>query len=136
VIALLTEARVHVITFASHTTQIFQVLDVTLFDVLKRHTRYELPFKDENSIVKYIMKAYRDFKQTVMEPIICGAFQALRFEFEFVFDTTSEPCRLLFNEENLKESADFRELWSIDFPLDQLSTRQRAGRFDWINQPE
>jgi hypothetical protein len=36
IIAVLTEARVRVIPFVPHTTQIFQVLDVTLFDVLKR----------------------------------------------------------------------------------------------------
>jgi hypothetical protein len=53
---------------------------------------------------------------------IWGSFQALgfEFEFEFEFDTTSEPYRLLFKEEKLRESAGFRELWSIDLPLDQL----------------
>jgi hypothetical protein len=35
VIRLLTEARVRVITFAPHTTHIFQILDVTLFGVLR-----------------------------------------------------------------------------------------------------
>jgi hypothetical protein len=42
----------------------------------------------------------------------------------------------LFNEGKLRESVGFRELWSIDFSLDQLSTRQRAARVGWINQPE
>jgi hypothetical protein len=36
VIRLLTEARERVITFAPHTTQIFQILDLKLFGVLKR----------------------------------------------------------------------------------------------------
>jgi hypothetical protein len=35
---------------------------------------------------------------------------------KFEFDTRSEPYRLLFNEEKLRESAGFREWWSIDFP--------------------
>jgi hypothetical protein len=35
-IGLLTKSRVSVITVAPHTTQIFQILDVTLFGVLKR----------------------------------------------------------------------------------------------------
>jgi hypothetical protein len=43
VIHLLTKARVCVITFARHTTQIFQA-----FGVLKRRLGYELPFEDEN----------------------------------------------------------------------------------------
>jgi hypothetical protein len=40
VIALLTGARVRVVTFTPHTTQIFQVLDVVLFGALKK-TCYE-----------------------------------------------------------------------------------------------
>jgi hypothetical protein len=67
IIAVLTEARVSVTTFAPHTTQIFQVLDVTLFGVLKRRLGYELPFEDEKETVRFIMKVYHDFKQTMVE---------------------------------------------------------------------
>jgi hypothetical protein len=55
-IGLLTEARVRDIPFAPHTTQIFLILDVTLFDVLKRRLGYKLPFEDEKETVKFIMK--------------------------------------------------------------------------------
>jgi hypothetical protein len=75
VIHLLTEARVCVVTFTPHTIQIFQVLDVTLFDVLKRRTRYELSFEDEKERPKFIMKVYHDFKQTMVEFNIWGTFQ-------------------------------------------------------------
>jgi hypothetical protein len=56
-----------------------------------------------------------------MEPNRWGTFQTLgfEFEFEFKFDTISQPYRFLFNEEKLRESSGFRELWSIDFSLDQ-----------------
>jgi hypothetical protein len=66
VIRLLTEARVRVITFAPHTTHIFQVLDLTLFGVVKRRPRYEPPFETENSTVKFLMKVYHDFRQTMV----------------------------------------------------------------------
>jgi chromosome condensin MukBEF ATPase and DNA-binding subunit MukB len=56
VIHLLTEARECVITVAPHTTQIFQVLDVTLFGVLKRRPRSELRFEDEKETVKFRVK--------------------------------------------------------------------------------
>jgi hypothetical protein len=67
IIGLLTEARVRVIIFAPYTTQIFQVLDVILFGVLKRRLGYKLPFEDEKGTVKFIMKVYHDFKQTMVE---------------------------------------------------------------------
>jgi hypothetical protein len=44
VIRILTRARVRVITFALRTTQVFQVPDLTVFAILKRSPRYELPF--------------------------------------------------------------------------------------------
>jgi hypothetical protein len=58
---------VRVITFAPHTTQIFQILPVTLFGVLKRRLGYKLPFEDQNETVPFIMKVYSDFKQTMAE---------------------------------------------------------------------
>jgi hypothetical protein len=92
-----------VITVAPHTTQIFQVLDVTVFGVLRRRLGYKSPFEDEKETVKSIMKFYHDFKQTTVEPNIWGALQAIGFEFDF--DTEPEPYRLLFNEEKLRQSA-------------------------------
>jgi hypothetical protein len=82
IIGLLTEARVRVITFALHTTQIFQILDVTLFGVLKQRLGYKLPFEDEKETVKFIMKVYHDFKQTMVEPNICGALRTIGFDFD------------------------------------------------------
>jgi hypothetical protein len=132
VIHLLTGARVRVITFAPHTTHIFQVLDLTLFGVLKRRPRYERPCETAQTTVKFIMKVYHDFKQTMVPSNVWGAFHALGFD----YDTRGEPSWLLFDEEKLRGSGGFQELWSVDFPLDQLSDRRRAARFRWINGTE
>jgi hypothetical protein len=70
------------ITFAPHTTHVFQVLVLTLFSVFKRRPRYELPFDDDNAIFNFIMKAYHDFRQTTLQSNILGAFQALGLEFD------------------------------------------------------
>jgi hypothetical protein len=66
----------------------------------------------------------------MVEPNIWGAFQRLGFQFEF--DTTSESDQLLFKEEKLKESAGFRELWSIDLPLDQLCCQLDGTLLDLV----
>jgi hypothetical protein len=75
-IALFTDAGVHVITFAPHTTHIFQVLDLTPCDTLKRHPRCRLPFGDENATAEFAMKVDHDLKHTVMEGKIWRAFLA------------------------------------------------------------
>jgi hypothetical protein len=61
-----------------------------------------LPFEEEKETVNFRMKVYPDFKQTIVEPNIWRAFQAIGFE----FNTEGEPYHLLFNEEKLRQSAD------------------------------
>jgi hypothetical protein len=65
-----------VTTVAPHTIQVFQVLDFTLFGVLKRRPRYQLAFDDDHVIVKSIMKVYHNFTQRMVPPNVWGAFHA------------------------------------------------------------
>jgi hypothetical protein len=105
---------------------------VTLFGVLKRHLGYKFPFEDEKETVRFIMKVYHDFKQTMVEFNTCEALQAIGFECE----TEEEPYRFLFNEEKSRQIEGFRELRSIDFPLDKLSSRRQNSRFGLIKKQE
>jgi hypothetical protein len=66
VIDILAEARVHIVTFAPYTTQIFQVLHLTLFLIPKGCPRSELPFDDGNAMVTVIMKVYYEIRHTMM----------------------------------------------------------------------
>jgi hypothetical protein len=88
-----TEVRMRIGTLALHATPIFQVIDVRLFGVLQRNPRSALPFGDEKTTVKYVIKVHHEFKSTMITPNISAAFQALEFEFE----TRTERDRLLFN---------------------------------------
>jgi hypothetical protein len=112
VIRILTEGRVRMTIFAAQTTQVFQTLDLTLFGVLKRCPRYELPFHEKNATVKLITKAYHDFTHTMARPNVWGTFCALGFE----FDTRREPHEPLSDEIKLRGSAGFEELCSVTFP--------------------
>jgi hypothetical protein len=89
-----------------------------------------LPFEDEKETVKFIMKVYHDFKQTMVESNTWEALWAIEVE----LDTEPESYWLLFNEEKLRQTEDFRELWSIDLALDQLSSWRQNARFGWINK--
>jgi hypothetical protein len=78
------------------------------------------------------MKVYHDFTQTRVRLNVWAAFRALVFE----FDMRREPYGLLFDNVQLRESGGYEELWSVDFPLDQLSGRGRTAQFGWITKPE
>jgi hypothetical protein len=61
-----------------------------------------------------------------------GAFGGIGFRYNIV----DEIQRVSFDEIILRESGSLRELWDIDFPVENLSTRRQNARFGWINRPE
>jgi hypothetical protein len=65
---LLTDTRMHVITFAPHTTQVFQVPDLTVYGVLKGRLRHELPFDDDDAMLKVIIQVSHDFTELMVLP--------------------------------------------------------------------
>jgi hypothetical protein len=132
VVAVLTEARVRIITFAPHTTQIFQVLDLVLFGALKRRANGLRAFEEEQPIVAFLFRVYRDFKQTMIEVNIWKAFEAIGL----TDDIEQIPYGLFFDEEKLRQRSGFVELWERNTPLESLSRRRQNAKFGWINKQE
>jgi hypothetical protein len=125
VIALLTDARVRVVPFASHTTQIFQVLDVVLFGALEKHATSLIMLDEEQPAAAFLIKVYHDYKQTMVEVNIWGAFAAIGM----TQDITQDPYGLIFDKEKFQQSPGFIELWQCDVPFESLSTRRQQARF-------
>jgi hypothetical protein len=67
VVAVLTSVQMRIITFATHKTQVFQMLDVVLFGALKKHATGLKSLDEEQSAADFLLKAYHDFKQTMIE---------------------------------------------------------------------
>jgi hypothetical protein len=132
IVAVLTNARVRVITFAPHTIHLFQMLDVVLFDALKKLASGLKMWNGESGNVTFIIKLYHDFKQTMVEVNIWGAFSPIGFS----YDITQNPYGLLFDEEKFRPSRGFLELWARDTPPESLSTRRRQIKFGRINKPK
>jgi hypothetical protein len=121
VIELLSTARLGVAvgTFAPqpHTTQIFQVLDLTLFGVLKRYSQYQLPLEKDAGSARFIKKISHDhdfpMTMTMIEPDIWGAFPGIGVN-DSVVDGVQ---RVSLDGMTLRESGGLKELWDIDFPV-------------------
>jgi hypothetical protein len=97
---LLNAARVPVVTFASYTTQIFQLLDLAFFGMLKWEEKYYLPFSDLGKTGNFVYNVYRKMEKTLTAPNIWAVFQAI----EITCDTESIPCRIVLHQEKLRES--------------------------------
>jgi hypothetical protein len=70
VIRFLTQSEVHRITFARNTTQIFLVLHLAGFAVVKRRRRSELSAGNKTALAKVTMKIYHDFRETMVHPSV------------------------------------------------------------------
>jgi hypothetical protein len=97
----------------------------------KRASGLEM-WNEEADTAAFIIRLYHDFKQTMVEVNMWGAFSAI----EFSYDISESPYRLLFDEEKFRQSRGFMELWAQDTPLESLSTRRRQAKFGWINKQE
>jgi hypothetical protein len=73
-----------------------------------------------------------DFRMTMIEPNIWGAFQGIGVKY-LVVDWFQ---RVSFDEMTLREGEGFKELLDIDFPVGNLSPRRQSCKFGWINEPE
>jgi transposase len=132
VLGLLNQARVRIVTFAPHTTHLFQILDLALFGMFKRRGQYHLPFENDHGTAAFIQKVYHDFRATMIDTNIRAAFTHIGLSFVLV----GGIMRLRFDEIILRETPGFQELWTIDFPLEKLSARRQRTPFGWINKPE
>jgi hypothetical protein len=95
VIAILTRERVRVITFAPHTTHIFEKLDVMLFDVLTKYATGFSKLDEEQPAAAFTINVYHDFKQTIVEVHIWGAFSSIAL----THDIGQNPYELPFDKE-------------------------------------
>jgi hypothetical protein len=100
---LLNTAGVRVVTFAPHTPQIFQLLDLTLFGIFKQEGKYHLPFSDLGTTVNFAYNVSLKMATRLTPPNIWAAFQAIGI----TFDMESIPCRIVFHQEKLRESKAF-----------------------------
>jgi hypothetical protein len=54
----------------------------------------------------------------------------------FTHDIEQSPYGLLFDEEKLRRSPGFIDLWERDTPFGSLSRPRQNTKFRWINEPE
>jgi hypothetical protein len=67
-----------------------------------------------------------------MEVNIWGAFAAIGFTYHIKQNSYGQ----LFDQEKLRQSPGFVELWERDLPLESVSKHGREANFEWINKSE
>jgi hypothetical protein len=129
-IELLTAQRIRIITFAPHTTNIFQILDISFFGILKRRKAQFFETEDGTKVYQQLMKLLHCFYETANWFTITGSFKKAGI----LIDATQSPYRLSFDEEKMRNSDSFLELWNLNFPFEKLSSRRQNSIFGFLNE--
>jgi hypothetical protein len=106
IIAVFTRVRVRVITFATHTTHIFRMLDIMLFGALKKYAIDIETLDEEQSAAAFLLKVHHDSKKTTAEINITDAFISIGL----TQDIEQTVSGLLFNKEKFRQSRGFESL--------------------------
>jgi hypothetical protein len=96
-----------IVTFAPHPTPIFQVLDASLFGVLKKKKQFQFPFDNIDGTHLFIRKVYDVSKQTMTTDTIRDAFMP-----GYQSNIRPDPYTLNF------------EMWETEYLLKGLSPRR------------
>jgi hypothetical protein len=129
VLRLLGENRVLAIVFPSHTTNLFQMLDLSFFGVLKHLKATAEGDFDDESVNEQITKLLQAYEQTATSMNVRGSFA--RAGLHPV--VTSKPFKIRFIEEEVRKNPGFLELWEKNFSVAELSRRRQLQVFGVIN---
>jgi hypothetical protein len=97
------------------------MLDLVFFGVLKQVKR-RLPRDATLPVVQdHARRMFRAVESVAASSTIRGSFQRAGFAY---VKTSNGTYTLEFNENKARESSEFLEVWTIDFPLGRLSARR------------
>jgi hypothetical protein len=130
IIGCLSADKIKILTFLPHSSQIFQILDLVFFGVFKSITK-RLGTNESIPVMAY--HAMCMFK--VCEAAgVSSAVKPCFARAGFVYHKVPDGGNILgFDKGMIPDSAEFRGIWEIDFPLASLTPRQHATRCGFLS---
>jgi hypothetical protein len=122
--------HIKIVTFAPHTTNIFQAFDLPFFGVFKTKAKFWMDQDDDMAFPATTHKLVRQFHSVATPENIHGSFVMARFS----YSTGAIPYVLEFSRERMMESAGFRQVWELNIPLEILSMRRQKAEFGLGNE--
>ena len=127
---ILAENLIIVITYPPHTSHVFQVLDLLLFGILKKYKKY-IPKDDTISPkIDHLKRVFHSYEMSTCSSTIRSSFAKAGF----VYYQKDEMNYLHLNRSKIENTKEFKEIWDINYPLEELSTRRKNQPRGWINK--
>jgi hypothetical protein len=128
---ILSAHKAEIMTFPSHSTGSFRMLDLSLLCVFKTYKKH--PSKDTLVFVMqdHAARMLKACKATRVSTMVTACLARAGF----VFHKDAEGGYILgFDEHRVRNSPAFREVWDVNFALESPSARRRAIQLGFMNQ--
>lgn len=124
------ENNIIVITYPLHCSHIFQVLDLLLFGVLKIHKKH-IPKNDSISPkIDHLLRIFMAYEMSTCSCTVRSSFEKAGFKY---FQKNGQNF-LKFDRSKIENSSGFQEIWNIDYPESNVSTRRKNQKRGWVNK--
>lgn len=127
---ILAEHFILVISYPSHTSNLFQVLDILIFGVLKIHKKQIRKSDKISPLIDHLYRIFRAYEMSTCSTTIRCAFEKAGFEYY----KKNKLNYLKLNRQKIENSPSFQELWEINYPEEKLSTRRKNSKRGWLNE--
>jgi hypothetical protein len=122
--------EIFVLTYPPHTSHLFQVIDVLLFDRLKMFKK-SLPRDDnEGGEIDHILIIFRACEGVTMSMMIRASCEKAGFDYH----QRDRTFYLSVDEGIIRGRRTFCEIWERNYPIESLSAQRRNQKCGWVNQ--
>ena len=130
ILKLFGKNNIIVFTFPSHTTNIFQALDLVLYGIFKKIKNENEDNDGENKLEKIIIKILNAHEKVATSFNIRSAFRRAGL----VPIPGTEPKKLEFVAENVVKNPGFRQIWELNIKAEELPKRMQNQKFGIMNE--
>lgn len=129
VLELLGKNNIIVYTFPSHTSNLFQPCDLSLFGTLKIIQKSLKHEESQDKIKYYVMRILKAYESAATSFNIRSSFR----KSGLFICTTHKPYTIDYDSVTLKKNPGFQILWNLNIKKEELSARRINQKFGVIN---
>ena len=130
ILRLLGKNSIIAFVFPSHTTNLFQSLDLVFFGAFKNIINNLDNEIEEKKLFECIIKILKTYEQTATSFNIRSSFKKAGLDIDY----QSSPRKLIFNCQELVKNPNFIELWNYNIKIEEISKRRQNQEFGVINE--
>ena len=129
ILQLLAKKNILVLVYPSHTSNLFQALDLCFFGAMKKNKSNEMEVFSEKILINTILEVLQAYEKTATTQTIRNSFRLAGIK-----STVGQmPKRVIIDEVLIRNNPGFQEIWNLNIPIEAISQRRQKQQFGIIN---